>query len=89
MPPINPPAMSSPHIDLPKTLHAGTPVEGQALAWRLARELLAALPDRESMADHLRTSAGHPAPEVVAAIYFHAISLSNDGWTNRCVHPRG
>jgi hypothetical protein len=83
MPPIDPQAMSFPHIGLPETLRADTPVEGQALAWQLAKELLAVLPPRESMPEHLRTSAGRPAPEVVAAIYFHAISLANSGWMDR------
>lgn len=65
---------------LPATLHTATPAEGQELAWRLARNLISALPPRASMPEQLRTSAVSPAPEIVAAIYFHAIALANAGW---------
>jgi hypothetical protein len=32
------------------------------------------------MADQLQTTAARPSPELVIAIYFHAIALANHGW---------
>ena len=58
------------------------PAEGRHLARRLADELLASFPPAPtSMPEMLRTgSFARPDPAVIAAIYFHAISLVNDGW---------
>jgi hypothetical protein len=66
--------------DFPPSLRTATPAEGQALADRLAAAVLAAGPDRSSMPGQLRTDATRPAPEFVAAIYFHAIAIANAGW---------
>jgi hypothetical protein len=81
--------MNSPSVDLPDSLQTATPADGLALAWRLAGLLLANEPTRGSMPEHLRTSASRPAPEVVAAIYFHAIALANTGWKRRTAHGGG
>lgn len=64
----------------PTTLLTRTPTEGQALARRLADDLLATLPAPATVAAHVQTGAARPSPELVAAIYFHAISLANRGW---------
>lgn len=70
--------MSAP---LPPSLRTATPEEGLALARQLTDRMLTALPTTASMADHLKTSANRPAPELIMAIYFHAISLANTSWT--------
>lgn len=64
------------------TLLTPTPADGQQLARKLAGELIAShYPTRETMPAMLRTSAAaRPDPVVVTAIYFHAISLANNGW---------
>lgn len=67
---------------LPPTLRTSTPAEGLDLARRLAAQVLTALPAADGMADHLKTfPASRPAPEMVTAVYFHAISLANAGWS--------
>ncbi|HEY8995436.1 MAG TPA: hypothetical protein VIM71_12280 [Lacunisphaera sp.] len=81
--PAEPQAVPAPLGVMPASLHTATPAEGQALAWRLASGLLSTLPAAGSMPEYLRTSSNRPAPEVVAAIYFHAISLANSGWPAR------
>lgn len=81
--------MNPPSLDIPDSLQTATPADGLSLAWRLAGHLLANEPTRGSMPEHLRTSASRPAPEVVAAIYFHAIALANAGWKRGTVHGRG
>ncbi len=69
------------NASFPPSLRTTSPVEGLDLARRLAAEVLAALPASVSMPDHLKThAAGRPAPELVTAVYFHAISLANTGW---------
>ena len=68
------------HPPLPPSLRTSTPEEGLALARQLTAQVLAALPAADSMADHLKTSANRPAPELITAIYFHAISLANTAW---------
>lgn len=68
--------------DFPASLLTATPAEGQALADRLADLLLAKQPTSPSMPELLCTNAPRPAPELVAAIYFHAIALANAGWRN-------
>ena len=71
-------------MSAPISLFTQTPAEGHTLARKLASDLGAALPSPESMPDMLKTTAGsRPAPEIVTAIYFHAISLANRGWTGR------
>lgn len=65
---------------VPASLLTATPAEGQALAHRLAQDLLTALPEPADMAGQLRPGAVRPAPEIVTAIYFHAIALANAGW---------
>ena len=66
---------------LPPSLRTANPAAGLDLARRLAAEIIAALPAADSMPDLLKTrSAGRPAPELVTAVYFHAISLANAGW---------
>ena len=72
------------------TLHTAGPDEGRRLARRLADELLAALPPVPvSMPELLRTgTTARPDPAVVAAIYFHAISLANGGWQARRADAR-
>jgi hypothetical protein len=68
---------------LPSTLRTSTPAEGLDLARRLAAQVLASLPATDTMPDHLKTfPASRPAPEMVTAIYFHAISLTNAGWND-------
>jgi len=64
------------------TLLTPTPADGQQLARKLAGELIAShAPARETMAAMLSTAAlALPDVSVVTAIYFHAISLANDGW---------
>ncbi len=63
------------------TLLTPTPADGQQLARKLAGELIAShTPARETMAAMLTTSATRPDPAVVTAIYFHAISVANNGW---------
>ena len=64
------------------TLLTPTPADGQRLARKLAGELIAShAPARESMPAMLSTSATtRPNAAVVTAIYFHAISLANNGW---------
>lgn len=63
------------------SLSTASPAEGQRLARVLANDLLAALPPApSSMPEMMRTGAARPDPAVVAAIYFHAISLANAGW---------
>ena len=64
----------------PLSLLTPSPAEGQALASRLAQDLLASLPESADMAGHLRTGAFRPDRGTVTAIYFHAISLANAGW---------
>lgn len=76
----------SPHQ--PVTLLTASPAEGQVLARRLAQDLLAALPPAGDMAAHLRPGAVQPAPELVTAIYFHAIALANAGWGQAGAAPR-
>jgi hypothetical protein len=67
---------------LPPTLRTASPAEGLDLARRLAVQMLGTLPAANGMADHLKTlPASRPAPEMVTAVYFHAISLANAGWT--------
>ncbi len=74
--------MSAPSPAPVGTLVTASPAEGQSLARRLAAELIATFPPPPaSMPEMLRTgSSARPDPVVVAAIYFHAISLANDGW---------
>lgn len=61
-------------------LFTPTPAEAQRLAGQLTRDLLTGLPAADaSMQDMLR-AAPRTDPAVVTAIYFHAISLANDGW---------
>jgi hypothetical protein len=68
---------------LPLTLRTATPAEGLDLARRLAVQMIGTLPVADSMADHLKTpSAMRPAPEMITAVYFHAISLANAGWSD-------
>ncbi len=68
-------------MSAPVSLYTTTLAEGQALAHTLATELCAASPAPQTMADQLKTNtAARPAPEIVAAIYFHAIALVNRGW---------
>jgi len=64
------------------TLITATPADGQRLARQLADALLSALPSTPAtMPEMLRTGAnGQTNPTVIAAVYFHAISLVNDGW---------
>lgn len=66
----------------PASLLTATPAEGQALASRLTDLLLAGQPATPSMPELLRTNPTRPAPELVTAIYFHAIALANAGWRN-------
>lgn len=75
------PVLSSPTI--PTTLAVATPAEGFTLARRLAESLVAATGTVHSvdMPVMLRPSAAsRPSVELVAAIYFHAISIANAGW---------
>lgn len=69
--------------DLPLTLRTATPAEGQTLARHLAADLLDQMhpPPRATMAEMLQTpTEGRPSPQIVTAIYFHAITLANAGW---------
>ena len=70
------------------SLVTADPAGGRSLARRLADELFATLPPAPtSMPEMLRTgSSARPDPAVVAAIYFHAISVANNGW---CPAGRG
>lgn len=71
-------------MSVPRSLFTQTPAEGQILARQLASELSAGFPAVEHMPDMLKTTAAaRPAPEIIAAIYFHAISQANQGWTDR------
>jgi hypothetical protein len=72
--------MNTARSPLPTSLHTATPAEGQELACRLAQSLSTALPPRNSMPELLSTGSVSPAPEIVAAIYFHAIAIANAGW---------
>lgn len=73
-------------VQLTASLRTTSPAESQALADRLAQELLAKLPEPADMAGYLRSGAVRPDRGTVAAIYFHAISLANAGWREM---PRG
>ena len=66
----------------PSTLLTATPAEGHALARSLATELAAlATPPASTMAEMLQTPGEtKPSPQLVTAIYFHAITLANAGW---------
>jgi len=68
---------------LPSTLSTATAAEGFSLARRLAEALVASTDSAfaSTMPHLLRTQAGNrPSVELVAAIYFHAISIANSGW---------
>lgn len=64
------------------TLLTPTPADGQQLARKLAGDLLAShVPADASMPAMLSTSVPtHPDVSIVTAIYFHAISIANNGW---------
>ncbi|OYV01750.1 MAG: hypothetical protein CFE26_22640 [Verrucomicrobiales bacterium VVV1] len=68
---------------LPASLRTATPAEGHELARQLAAKLFAAsVPATDSdMPAMLRTPEPRPSLEAVTAIYFHAISVANSGWT--------
>ncbi len=65
------------------SLTTRTPADGQRLARQLADEMLASLPDATpaTAPAMLRTdTARRPDTGVITAIYFHAITLANQGW---------
>lgn len=68
---------------LPASLRTATVAEGHALAHQLASKLVSAStpPAAPEMAAMLRTPESRPSLETVTAIYFHAISVANSGWT--------
>lgn len=63
-------------------LATATAHEGQRLARELAGDLIASVPAPvKTAAELLRSGAGSQLDLVtVTAIYFHAISLANNGW---------
>jgi hypothetical protein len=65
------------------TLLTPTPADGQQLARKLAGELIAAHTPAGSFSMPAMLSTSAPArPDVclITAIYFHAISVANNGW---------
>lgn len=66
----------------PSSLLTATPAEGHALARQLADQLLDSRLQSLGMPELLRPGAVRPSPEIVAAIYFHAIAVANAGWSN-------
>ncbi len=65
----------------PTSLVTADLASGQALARQLASQLPLGSVTDDSMAAHLRTSGDRGLdPELATAIYFHAISLANQGW---------
>lgn len=68
-------------LEFPSSLQTATPAEGQALAHQLATLVLReGSPTRATMAEMLRRPDDTPPIALVAAIYFHAISIANRGW---------
>ena len=68
-------------FEFPTSLQTATPAEGQALAHQLATFVLReGSPTRATMAEMLRRPDDAPPIALVAAIYFHAISIANRGW---------
>jgi hypothetical protein len=64
------------------TLLTATPADGQRLARQFTDTLLTSLPTKPAtMPEMLRTGANRQIDsDLVTAIYFHAISVANDGW---------
>lgn len=72
---------TTPVLEFPESLQTSNAAEGHALARQLAALVLReGSPTRATMAEMLRRPDEAPPVELVAAIYFHAISIANHGW---------
>ena len=67
-------------ITFPDSLRAPDARAGRELAVRITSHLLPATASAAAMPELLRTGGAGVSREIVEAIYFHAISVANNGW---------